>query len=61
MNIMNVLERVRQNMRDALQVKTGWGRQEVMQELDRATTKAVVDEHLALEQGKVEIPPNQRG
>ena len=47
MNVMNVLDRLRFHFRDALSSKTGWGRQEIIQEFDRAATKAVIDEHQA--------------
>lgn len=45
MNVMNVLDRLRDHFKEALQAKTGWGRQEILQEFDRAATKAVIDEH----------------
>lgn len=45
MNVMNVLDRLRDHFKEALQAKTGWGRQEILQEFDRAATKAVINEH----------------
>lgn len=54
MKVMNVLDRLRENLREALQAKTGWGRQEVMQEFDRAATKAVVEEHQAQEKANAD-------
>jgi len=49
MNVMNVLDRLRFHLKEAMSSKTGWGRQEIMQEFDRAATKAVIDEHQAQE------------
>lgn len=49
MNVMNVLDRLRDHFKEALQAKTGWGRQEILQEFDRAATKSVIDEHQAQE------------
>ena len=54
MNVMNVLDRLRDHFREALQAKTGWGRLEIMQEFDRAATKAVVDEHQAQEKANAD-------
>lgn len=49
MNVMNVLDRLRDHFKEALQAKTGWGRHEILQEFDRAATKSVIDEHQAQE------------
>jgi hypothetical protein len=44
-NPMKILDRLRENLRQALQSKTGWGRAEDLQEFDRAATRAVADEY----------------
>lgn len=42
-NYLNLVRLLRQHFHDKLQVKTGWGRNEVMAQYDQAATEALAE------------------